>query len=78
MHIASTFKTTEIWMLNVGDMKMNEVPLEWFMSLAHDSKRWPLNSLRSWFQLWAKGNFQMAEDDAAEVADIMMRYQVTA
>lgn len=77
MHIAHAYKTDEIWILNVGDMKMLELPLSWFMDLGYDNERWPRNSLREWFTLWAQREFALQSDDGAEVADILMHYQVS-
>lgn len=78
LHIAHAYKTDQIWILNVGDMKMLEQPLSWFMSLAYDNARWGRNSLREWFTLWAQREFALEGEGgmAAEVADILMKYQV--
>jgi hypothetical protein len=78
MHIAHAYKTDQIWILNVGDMKMLELPLSWFMSLGYDNERWGLNSLREWLTLWAEREFALEGQDSSEVADILMRYQMMA
>jgi hypothetical protein len=78
MNVATTFNTTEIWILNVGDMKMLEVPLEYFLNLAYDSPRWPLNTLTEYFATWAARDFGLGRDGAYEVADIMGHYQMYA
>jgi hypothetical protein len=73
MNVASVFNTTGIWILNVGDLKMNELPSEYFLSLAYDSDAWPLNTLEAFLAAWAGREFG---GDAGEIADIMGRYQV--
>lgn len=66
----------EIWILNVGDMKLLEIPLEYFLNLAYDTERWPRNSLTEYLALWAMRDFGLGSKDACEVADIMGHYQV--
>lgn len=76
MDIARRFQTTELWILNVGDMKMLEIPTEWYLSLAYDSDRWPRNTLGEYLSLKAKRDFNLSEKDSWEVADIMGHYQM--
>lgn len=37
---AYAYGVSEVWMVNVGDLKGNEYPLSYFMALAYDQKRW--------------------------------------
>ena len=76
MDIARRYQTTELWILNVGDMKMLEMPIEWYLSLAYDSDRWPRNSLGEHLSLKAKRDFGLGEEQSWEVADIMGHYQM--
>jgi hypothetical protein len=76
MDIARQFQTTQLWILNVGDMKMLEVPIEWYLSLAYDSDRWPRNSMAEHLSLKAKRDFDLSEEDSWEVANIMGNYQM--
>ncbi len=74
MNIATSFNTTQIWILNIGDLKMLELPIEHFMSLAYDSPRWPRNSVEEFLKLWAARDF--GHEVSHEVADIMSKYSV--
>jgi hypothetical protein len=76
MNIARSFKTNQIWILNVGDLKLLEVPLEYFLDLAYDSDRWPKNSLLDYLAERAKRDFGV--DDGEEIAYIMLTYSVHA
>lgn len=76
MDIARRFQTTELWILNVGDLKMLEIPIEWYLSLAYDSDRWPRNTMGEHLSLKAKRDFGLSEEDSWIVADIMGHYQM--
>lgn len=80
MNTAVSFKTDRLWILNIGDLKMLEQPLEWFLSLAYDFPRWPLNSLDEWWELWADREFGLQGDEIAqrEIADIAAIYAVNS
>ena len=71
LNVAVSFKTDQVWILNVGDLKFLEVPLEYFMNLAYDAGRWPRESLSEYLALVAERDFNVSGDDAKEVADIM-------
>lgn len=75
LHIAHTFRTDKIWILNVGDLKMLETPLEYFMNIAYDSERWPRGSLVSYLTEWAEREFTLGEK-SSEVADIVATHSV--
>ena len=50
----------DVWIVNVGDLKFNEVPLNFFMDLAYDFEKWGtsnLNSVSEYTSLWAKRTF---------------------
>lgn len=74
LNIARTFRTTQIWILNVGDLKLLETPLEYFMELAYDSDRWPKDSLKTYLAEKAKRDFG---DFADDIAEIMLAYSVS-
>jgi len=76
MHIAKHFRTDKVWILNVGDLKFLELPLEYFMNLAYDSERWPRESLLEYLTLWAEREFGPSVD-SQEVAEIMATYSVS-
>ena len=75
LNVARSFRTDKIWILNVGDLKFLEVPLEWFMALAYDFEAWKEpSSLIRFLERWASREF--GEEHAAEVGEIMALYSV--
>lgn len=77
LNVARSFNTTDIWILNVGDLKVLEIPLEFFMSIAYDSDSIPRESLRAYLGKKAARDFGIDEKDEAEVGDIMATYSVS-
>ena len=73
MSLAKQYGADRIWIVNVGHFKGYEFPLEYFMSLAWDSRRWTNNNLNEFTRLWAARQFGPAH--AAEIADILAKYQ---
>lgn len=71
LHTALSFKTSDMWILNVGDLKMLELPLDYFMSLGYDFPRWGRESLAEFLGTWALRNFGIASDQVAEAADVL-------
>ncbi|MDR0290174.1 MAG: glycosyl hydrolase 115 family protein, partial [Treponema sp.] len=54
----------EVWIVNVGDLKFNEVPLAYFMDMAYDFEKWGtanFNSAEEYTSLWLKKNFPQAD-----------------
>lgn len=78
LNAALSFDTAEMWMLNVGDLKMLEVPLEYFLDLAYDAGRWPRDSMLEYLALRAARDFGASAELAREVAEIMAAYSVYA
>lgn len=78
LNVAVSFKTNNIWILNVGDLKTLEIPLEYFLDLAYDAGRWPRDSLLEYLSLRAQRDFGVDAETAKEVADISAMYSVYA
>jgi hypothetical protein len=76
MNIARSFKTNNIWILNVGDLKLLEVPLEYFMDLAYDSDRWPRDTLLEYLSERSQRDFG-SNSPSEEIARIMLTYSVS-
>jgi len=74
LHIARSFDMTEIWILNVGDLKFLETPLEYFMQLAYDSDRWPRGSMLDFLTHIAGRDY--GREHADEIGEIMALYSV--
>lgn len=77
LNVATSFETTQIWILNVGDLKMLETPLEWFMDIAYDSKALPRDSLIPWLKRRSKRDFEMNDPSAEEAAKVIAEYSVS-
>lgn len=61
-----------IWLINVGDLKPKEVPIDFIMHYAWDPAAVRAGDERAWLQRFAAGIF--GQQHAAGVADIIARY----
>ena len=77
LNLARTLNTKNIWIMNVGDLKMLEVPLEWFMNLGYDFEKYSANSLQDHLIHWAEREFGLGSKPASEVAEMMQKYSVS-
>ena len=57
MNLAYEYGADRIWILNVGDLKPMEVPIEFFLDFARDPKRWNKDQLSEFTKLWAEREF---------------------
>ncbi|WUR14771.1 glycosyl hydrolase 115 family protein [[Empedobacter] haloabium] len=72
MHLAWRYDATRMWIVNVGDLKPMEVPMEFFLDYAWNPARWPADRLQDWLRGWATREFGAAH--AADIADIVAKY----
>ncbi len=72
MSLARAYGADRIWVVNVGDLKPMEFPIEFFLALARDPDRWGKDSLDEFARLWAAREF--GEEHATEIARLMERY----
>ncbi|MGH8166125.1 MAG: glycosyl hydrolase 115 family protein, partial [Woeseiaceae bacterium] len=72
MHLAWRYGANRIWIVNVGDLKPMEFPLEFFLRMAWDPERWSYDRLEEYSEAWAKREF--GERHAAEVAALINGY----
>lgn len=72
LNLAYNYGATKIWIVNVGDLKPMEFPIEFFMTFAWDPQRWPKEKLPEYSRLWAQREF--GPKYAADIADIMAKY----
>jgi len=72
MNLAYAYGADRIWIVNVGDLKPMEFPIEFFLSFARDPNRWGKDNLREFTGLWAAREF--GPEHAPEIADIVSRY----
>ncbi len=72
MNLAYEYDARRIWIVNVGDLKPMEFPIEYFLSLAWNPKRWPHEKTAEFGRLWAEREF--GPTYAADIADIVAKY----
>jgi len=72
MHLAWRYGATRIWIVNVGDIKPMEFPIQFFLDYAWDPERFPAASLGDYTRSWAEREF--GPRHAAAIADIVTRY----
>lgn len=68
----------ELWVVNVGDLKLHEVPLSYFMQLAYDFDTWGTghpDSPEKYIAHWTKQNFPQAGNAVREeIGDVLRDY----
>ena len=72
MNLALHYGADRIWIVNVGDLKPMEFPMEFFLAFAWNPERWPKENIAEFSRLWAEREF--GPRYAAEIADILSRY----
>jgi hypothetical protein len=72
MNLALNYGADRIWVVNVGDLKPMEFPIEFFLSMARTPKRWDKDHLEEFTQDWAAREF--GEEHATEIAGAMDDY----
>ncbi|MFC1541642.1 glycosyl hydrolase 115 family protein, partial [Candidatus Latescibacterota bacterium] len=72
MSLAYRHGVDRIWLVNVGDIKPMEFPIEFFMDFAWDPDLWPAERLPEYTRRWAEEKF--GAEHAADIADIMIKY----
>ncbi len=72
MHIALTYGADRIWIVNVGDLKPMEFPIEFFLDYARTPSRWNQDNLHQFTVDWAKREF--GPDHAEEIASCVEGY----
>ena len=72
MNLASAYGANRIWIVNVGDLKPMEFPIEFFLTLARNPQRWGKDNLQEYTELWAGREF--GPEYAVEIADIVSKY----
>jgi hypothetical protein len=72
MNLAHQYGANQIWIVNVGDLKPMEFPIEFFLDLARDPQRWPQEKIPEFSRLWVEREF--GAKYASEIADIIAKY----
>lgn len=72
MHLAYEFEANKIWIVNVGDLKPMEYPIEFFLNMAWNPEAWPKERIPEFSTLWATREF--GAQYAKDIAEIMTGY----
>ena len=72
MHLAYQYGATEIWIVNVGDIKPMEFPTDFFLDYAWNPEKWPAESLPDYTRQWVEQQF--GDHQAAAIAEILTKY----
>ncbi|WP_256011890.1 glycosyl hydrolase 115 family protein [Desertivirga xinjiangensis] len=72
MHLARQYGADRLWLVNVGDLKPMEFPIEFFLDYAWNPEKWPATRLQEYTVLWAEKQF--GDEYAVEIADIISKY----
>ena len=78
MCMAYDYGIKDVWIVNVGDLKFNEVPLAYFLELAYDFDKWGTNapnSIDAYTKTWLEKTFPLAGADIREkIASVLHGY----
>jgi hypothetical protein len=72
MNLAREYGADRIWIVNVGDLKPMEFPIEFFLTYARHPEQWGKDDLRRFTEIWAAREF--GPQFAAEAADLVSLY----
>lgn len=72
MTLAKEYGADRIWIVNVGHLKGLEIPIEYFMHLAWNTKAWTNNTIDEYTRSWAAREF--GAQHAREIAEIVSGY----
>lgn len=80
MHLSWKHGVDQIWVVNVGDLKPMEAPIDFFLSMAYDPDQFPAvavcEPIDAWRSSWAAEQF--GADFAQPIADLLTRYEQLA
>jgi hypothetical protein len=72
MNLAYEHNVRQVWIVNVGDLKPVEFPIEFFLDYAWNPKKWPANRIEEYTRLWAAKQF--GEANATPIAAMLAKY----
>ncbi|KAI0031785.1 hypothetical protein K488DRAFT_78865 [Vararia minispora EC-137] len=71
MSLAVDREATRIWILNVGDLKPNELNIEFFINYGWNASRWGQGNLNEFVEEWAAREFDVSNAVAGTVTEIV-------
>lgn len=72
MNLALHYDARRIWIVNVGDLKPMEMPIEFFLDMGRSGTAITQDSIPQWTREWAARQF--GEEHAAAIADLLAKY----
>jgi hypothetical protein len=72
MNLAYEYGARELWIVNVGDIKPMEFPIQFFLDYAWAPDKWPVERIHEYSVLWAQQQF--GKEFAVDIADILEKY----
>lgn len=72
MNLAYRYGVKHLWIVNVGDIKPMEFPIQFFLDFAWDPGQIPAESLNEYTKLWAQEQF--GEEYAEDIAAFISKY----
>ena len=72
MNLAYQYGADRIWIVNVGDIKPMEYPIQFFLDFAWDTKKWNAENISHYSVEWAKEIF--GSPYASDIAGLMSSY----
>lgn len=68
----------DVWIVNCGDLKFNEVPLQYFMDLAYDFEQWGTkapNTIKKYTDMWSSKTFPSVDEvTQVEIGEVLQSY----
>lgn len=77
MSQAYDFGVRDIWIVNVGDLKPQELPLSYFLDLAYDIDKWGQenpNAVAEYTKQWVEAQFPEAGECQADIVELLDGY----
>lgn len=71
MSIAVEREATQLWILNVGDLKPYERETEFFITYGWNSSIWNQNNVKNFVTSWAEREFDVSPATASTVTEII-------
>lgn len=76
---AYEYGVRELWIVNVGDVKFQEFPLNYFMDLAYDFEKWGSsapNSTKEYTKVWIESMFgsYTSKEEREEIQEVLEGY----
>ena len=72
MDLAYQYGVDKIWIVNVGDIKPMEFPIEFFLDMAWNPEKFNAGNVQDYYVNWAKENFD--NQFTEEIAEILKLY----